>query len=191
MHTCKRSVVNYGAIMFEWLEGYWTALRHIAILREWGSPVEWVSAVASMLAAISAAIAAGLSLIVSRSAKKDALSIEKASIISHSNDIFIKLSQKSLDANLLHIDYIRKIRLDSRVAMDLANEVEIFKEISTSYDQLASSSLIDKRLETANSMQKLQDLREHLSAIRFAEHLLDKKCQGTKFKADMLFSAQD
>ncbi|MEQ5796347.1 hypothetical protein LZ686_17095 [Paracoccus sp. NFXS7] len=81
--------------MIEWLDGYWTAIKHVSILSGWGSPVEWAAAIGSIVAALAAAFAAWQSLRAARQSNVVMTESERAAILQQASSTFYEIEYKS------------------------------------------------------------------------------------------------
>lgn len=86
---------NFRCDNFEWLDGYWTAIKHVSSLGNWGSPVEWVAAIGSVGAAFAAALAAAQSLKAAKQSNAVMTENERSAVIQQAVSIYHDAQKKA------------------------------------------------------------------------------------------------
>lgn len=176
--------------MFEWLDGYWTAMRHVAAatppIANGPNIADWVAAIGSVGAAMGAAIAAALTWRIAQKGWQSSVASEKAEMVKISNELLMELSERSLDAEIFRLEFgFRRPKFD--VHIPLWNG--LMDEISTTgerYRLLGKSALANEKIKGALSIEELHDLRIEIASIRMQMFTVDKVQKGNIYRAAML-----
>lgn len=177
--------------MFEWLDGYWTAMRHMANAKvpvEQGPhPVEWLAAAGSAGAAIAAALAAWLTWRVAHQQKVISAEREGADIMQDAGQFFADVSNKRLETL---ISYHRMRDEEGRHVgteqwRDLVNEV---RETANEYAEIAGKVNFIERLAEPRAIDALKDFRVQVPILRVEVLSVDVLRSGQEILAEKLRS---
>lgn len=156
--------------MFEWLDGYWTAMRHVATASTpetyWQNAAVWVSAIGSLSAAIAAAVAAFLTWKISDRSWKATIVAEKASIMREYSDLSDDLHTRAIDAAISSGNWqLRAIGI-KKYQNEMSKALSVMANAGEEYTNIAKSIDIGEGVKKAVTAEDLQTLRLKMISIR-------------------------
>lgn len=195
--------------MIEWLDGYWTAMKHVAnavpqVTDNNTSFTDWLSALGTLGAAFYAARAA---TIASKSLSKseeyqanaehrqlilytDQVQTRKTEIVREGNLLNIELEGKALSSKIAQTEMTRERQ---KITSDLDQWDKITEEIGKSselYRTIAKKSNIAKTLNDHSSITPLEAIRTELLTIRLEAFSVDASRTGQDYRAELIRNKQ-
>ena len=177
--------------MLEWLNGYFTALEHVSAFAAPLAPsvsvsaADWASALGSVLAAGSAAVAAWLTWKVAKENMISKVETERASILFLLNDVSSTIFGSSRLAKQ-HATSMRLELVDSDLKDLWDEQILLFERISEDYKSELKHLHVHKDLASAKSIQEIQIIRMGIAGVQQTSLGLAIELSSAQYQADLL-----
>lgn len=175
--------------MFEWLDGYWTAARHISAFTTPDQPVvtiaDWTAAVGSVLAGGGAAVAAWLTWRIAKESMASKIETERASVIFLISEITTMILSNARIAQQ-NASSMKHERIHKDLVELWDEQIEIFKNIHNECMKEFDAIRVHNKLLNAKTIEDIQYIKMGIAGVKMTVSALDVSLSAAQYHADLI-----